>query len=690
VLSRRYNPNVVSVVLEDAVADESNRSQYVQRYKKWTRMYESVVQAKSFPFKDASNLAIPLLAWTTDAIHSRLINPLFEIDDVVHVRPWADGQPSKIDSAKAQTRYLNWKLKSQMGLFSLLDEIVPKMILYGSWFVKARPTQRWIKTKRREFSPDGQSTMTPAWEQVYSGPEFVPVSPLDVLLPTDADQLDQAEHIIHRVWLTLDELVAREDLGFYSGVRANIEAIRARLKYRQDASDGITTQHTDTKVSMQANQGRRIWAEVYECCYRFDMDGDGRAEEWLFTVIKDNGQLIRQTELVDVIPSGRRPWTQFIYKRGIRNPYGRGLGYELDDIVVEINTIFNQMTDAGTLGLAPIVVTRTDSSAAQQVDAAGGWFPGMHISTEDPERDIITKDLNPNLSWSVADIQFLMGFAEKISTISDIQLGRAPDRPGMPRTYGQQLLLNEGGSEALKTIGLRFRESLTDLFRHVWWLEQAYGSPLNYFQVTGEDGQDVLMSVSAQQMQGEFEFSLAPISPGRNRMTERQQKMQAIEAVLPLLDRARVDPVYFRLVKMIWETFDLQRLEDLLILGEDPVTQEHAKMLRGERVVATPFDDHMRHMGLHWQFAQQAAEEGRQDVAMVAMSHVQEHMGVAQQSRGVGAGKAQGNGGGKTKSGGNKADRSPGEQMAATNPMAQMGAMIGGGQGQFMTGGGKR
>lgn len=679
-LTRRDNPNIVNVILSDYDADRGNRSDFERNFRIWTRLYEGVVSKKSFPFEDSSNLHIPMVGWTVDAIHSRLQNPLFAIDEILHIKPRPDGWMQSADQSKAVSAFLNWQFDTQLDFFHLLDEATPREILYGSWFVKIRPTRRANRIKRRVMNPDGSSSFEPDWDVIYEGPELVAASPWDIVLPSDSPSLAQADHIIHRVWLSLGELRQRESLGVYFEVSNHWEQIRSSSRYRRE----LSADEKDTKIDFEASQGRRSWVEALECYYQYDLDDDGIAEEWIFTVLKDSKIIIRATELIDVFPSGKRPFEQFIYKPAIRGPYGKGIGQELDDLNTEVNAIFNQMTDAGTLTLAPAVLSRLNSAASAKLKRHGGIYPGIHIETEDPIGDARLLDFNPNLSFGVTDVQFLLGFAEKITGVSDLQLGRTPDRAG-PRTYGQQLMLQEGSNESLETVGHRYKNTISRIAEQVHDLNRAYMPPTVFYRVTGDDGKDVLGMVNAQEMQGQYDFSIKAVSPSRNLMTERQNKLQALQFILPMIDRARVDPGIYRVVKLVWETFGLQKLDEVVGMGEDSVRQEHVNILRGRRVVASPFDDHQRHLGLHHQFAVEAAEEGRKDIASVTQSHIQEHIQVAQASRGVGARKAQGGG----KKPAQAAGSSPGQDFSKTNSLSQMGNMLGMGMGQFTQGGGK-
>lgn len=644
-LSRADAPDLVSRILQDYEADRGDRAQFEGAFRRWTRMYDNVVESKSFPFQDASNLNIPVISWTITALQSRLQNPLFATDGLTIVKPKPEGwSTGAVDRAKVVEQYLNWRFANRLNFFDVMDEATPKSILYGTWFVKIRP-----RTDKA-----GQ----------YVGPEFVSASPMDVVLPNDCTDIWTAEHVIHRCWRTIDELLWLERQGVYDGVAANLEALRANLKHREEDRWGSSLLQ-DTRIDGGSQMGRRIWLEVLECNYRYDSNDDGLTEEWLFTVAKGARIMIRQVPLRNIYPSERRPWEQFIYKRAMRGPYGKGLAQELEDLNVEINAIFNQMTDAGTLSLAPVIVVRSQSGAAAQLRKEGRIFPGMIIETEDPERDVRVMSINPSVSFGITDVQFLLGFSEKLSAISDVQLGRAPDRPGLPRTYGQQLLLQEGGNESIALIGKRYAQTVTKLIEQVFLLDKAYMPSISFFRTTGAYKDDILGVLSAEDVAGDYDFELRPQTPARNKMLDRQQKLQALQFLLPMIDRARVDPGVYRIVKLVWETFDLQSLEEIIQFGDDPVKAEHVAILQGRPVQPSPYDDPGRHIGMHLRFAKEAEAEGRQDIQMVTQQHIQDSLAMYQQ-------RAPANG---------RQPRQPaatvGEQFAAENPISRMGNIIG-------------
>jgi hypothetical protein len=512
------------------------------------------------------------------------------------------------------------------------------------------------------------------WERLYQGPEVLPVSSQDILLPADSPSLDEAEHVIQRNWLTINDLLGRERRGIYRGISERMDEIKAGTRYRETEPLGQLNVG-DTKIDMSAHSGRKIWIETLECYYQYDMDGDGHAEEWIFTVLKQPRLLVRAVELWQVYPSGQRPFTQFMYKKALKGPYGKGVGQELEDINVEANTILNQMTDVGTISMAGPVMSRAGSLAEEKLNQEEGWYPAMHIPTENPLEDVVFPVLRPHIAFGTQDLDYWLGFGEKMSGVGDVQLGRNPRGGALPRTYGQQLLIQQEGGENLQSVGARFRNSWAQVVDQVHNLNKTYLPEMVFFRVSGERGDDILQFISREDMNGKYDFSIKPVSPARNKQAEQAQKVQAIQFIMPLLDRARVDPGVYKMVKLVWETFGMNKLEEIIGIDDDPVKHEHVAMLQGRRVVATPFDDHQRHMALHFQFAQEALEQGYPGAALAAQSHMQEHVQVS------GIGVPQQGGGQQARPG-----DSPGRELQRNNDVSQQGSTLGGGQGQFVGG----
>ncbi|MBI2174679.1 MAG: hypothetical protein HYU33_05745 [Candidatus Omnitrophica bacterium] len=126
-LTIKDNPNIEMTILSDYEADKAARSDWERNFQMWTRQYDGVLASKTFPFENSSNLHIPLISWTVDALHSRLMNPLFSTDEIVNVRAQPDGQSQSADSAKAVGQFANWQAREQLDLFNVLDEVTPRL-----------------------------------------------------------------------------------------------------------------------------------------------------------------------------------------------------------------------------------------------------------------------------------------------------------------------------------------------------------------------------------------------------------------------------------------------------------------------------------------------------------------------------------------------------------------------------------
>ena len=94
-LTHEQETRLSNWLLENLEDIEERRTARMTQWRKWRDQYEGKVQAKDFPWKNASNVHVPLTAIDTDAIHANMMNRIFS-----HDRIWDVNSPKpaeKID-----------------------------------------------------------------------------------------------------------------------------------------------------------------------------------------------------------------------------------------------------------------------------------------------------------------------------------------------------------------------------------------------------------------------------------------------------------------------------------------------------------------------------------------------------------------------------------------------------------------
>lgn len=124
----------------------------------------------------------------------------------------------------------------------------------------------------------------------YSGPAFEVIPPEDFLYDPDAEDLDQARFVIHRVFRSPDYLRRMEEQGVYSNVEEALAAnpgVRSTSdedyeKLGRYAEEGRQPGHVMTGGLPEAE--KRAPVEVFEWWGLFDPDDDGKMKPFVITV----------------------------------------------------------------------------------------------------------------------------------------------------------------------------------------------------------------------------------------------------------------------------------------------------------------------------------------------------------------------------------------------------------------------
>lgn len=231
----------------------------------------------------------------------------------------------------------------------------------------------------------------------------------------------------------------------------------------------------------------------------YDLDEDGYREPYIVTIRKDTGEVARivarytaegvhlneRNEVYRIEPV--EYWVKYPF---IPNPdggsYDIGLGYLLMPINETVNTILNQMLDAGTLqnlggGVIGKGVRAKGGSMKikpgeyMQIDASGGSV-----------RDSIVPFNFPGPSMALFQLLgMLVDSAKGILSVTDVMSGETP-AANTPATT--TLAMIEQGMKVFSAIYKRIHRAFKHELGLLYRLNKEYGNPEEYYKVDGESG----------------------------------------------------------------------------------------------------------------------------------------------------------------------------------------------------------
>jgi hypothetical protein len=442
-----------------------------ERFAGFLRAYKfrPKTEKKDFPWPGASNIVVPLVKITIDAVVARLQKAIMGTPDLVEVTiKSAQWEPLEKDIRE----WLTWFVENG-GLKSGLRTMAFDMGLCGDSFV----LPRWIKRERDShmYDPSGNIVTVPVVE--YEGVFWHVASPSDVLYPNGFDEWGQLpwKAIKHRY--TWAELKRKEAKGDFD----DVERIRSTNKERSDpawrarAENSQTTGTTSTLYEVYEIHG--LWeippgedaadeAEPVfeELILTYSLDGD------CFLSMIYNPFFGKAHHIVKV------PFLNQAHE-----VQGQSVAEQTVPFQDEASTAHNQKIDAATAANAGIVVVSEESTLGPQQEI----YPGARIVTPNPDKDVRILHMSepgPAIQRVEDQAAFL---AEKASGMSSYNLGMESSIVGSRATAtGTTALISEGNIRQWVSID-DMRDALAELLYLTIQLEQQY-RPEGYEYIPGK------------------------------------------------------------------------------------------------------------------------------------------------------------------------------------------------------------
>jgi len=321
-------------ICEGVKNDLTSREGWEQDIDEWLKLAAQVREDKSFPWPDSANVKYPILTIASTQFASRAYSALLSGPDYVQGRVIGrDETGEKRAKAIKIGKHMSYQLKEEMTEWEQdMDRLLHTLPITGTAFKK--------------------SYYDPALLRNVS--EFV--SPKDLIVDYHAKSLEKAYRKTHILNYTQNELVSLMRSGVFH------EYTEDELQ-RPESTQPRTT-HDSSQNMKQSQTDKSSTHELYECHTWLDLDGDGYEEPYIITVHRGSEKVMR---IVSSIAYGeeavqkneddeiyyiaqKQYFTGFIF---IPDPssgvYGLGFGSLLGPLNVSINTIINQLLDAGTL-----------------------------------------------------------------------------------------------------------------------------------------------------------------------------------------------------------------------------------------------------------------------------------------------------------------------------------------------------
>lgn len=504
-------------------ADLRSRQHWETCLEEWTKLALQVKEQKTWPWVGASNVKYPLVSTASMQFNARsypsLIPSTSNVVKVEVIGKDPDGQ--KLEKAKRIGDYMSYQVLNEMECWEEdMDKLLIMLPIVGTIFKK---------TYYNTVSKQNVSEL---------------VLPKNLVVNYWAKSLETAERVSQIIEMNKRVLKERQMSDIYLDI---------------DLGDPVQT--LDNKNPPPADSTTPY--SIIESHTYLDLDDDDYAEPYIVVFERYSQKVLRivprfdekgihlneekKLEKIDAI----QYFTKFSF---IPNPdggfYDIGFGLLLSPINEAVNTLINQLVDAGTLGnlqggfLGKGLKLKMGESR---------WTPG-EWKTVNSTADDLRKQIVPLPTKEPSNVLFeLMGTlitsGKELASIAEIMVGKMPGQ-NTPATTTMATI--EQGMKVFTAVYKRVYRSLKSEFKKIFALNNIYLDPEKYQRV-----------VDVQIMPNDFDNSSYDVCPGADPNTATQtEKLMKAQGLMELLPSGVLDPV--KVVMRVLEAQEQPSWEQLL------------------------------------------------------------------------------------------------------------------------------
>ena len=452
------------------------RGPMIEDWKRWQTLYWAAPAQKerTFPFKRAANIVIPLAAIAVEATHARFMNTLFTVKPFWSIRArtaeWRD-------VARPFENYLQSEVDSgeTLNMFEFCDEWVMELCKLGTAVVKTGYTKLIKKGLRKEGNSERE-----VYAVVKNGATIERV-PLANYIQRFADTDPQTAPLVGEEHeFTWNQLKRMAQSGRMDGDA--IEEIKRQwtlIRQSDDPSTGAEVQKRQEELA-NAEPYDTATFKVKELYVSFDVDKDGWDEEIVVDYHRATGKFlsIRYNWYEDL----HRPYrlVKYLPVEGIWP--GIGICKQVEQFQEEATTIHRQRLDNATLANMAQIVIRKGLGYGDKEPI----FPGKMWFVDNVQTDIKEFKLSEPYNSSFSNEESVVRYYEKRSGVNEVVLGIPHE--GTPGTATSDLTRLAEGNKRFDLVLKNVKRTLSLAGYDVVSNIQFFGNGQIHWITEGDDG----------------------------------------------------------------------------------------------------------------------------------------------------------------------------------------------------------
>jgi chaperonin GroES len=499
--------------------DKASREGWEGNVDKWLELALQVVDQKTTPWPDASNVKYPLLTTAALQFSARAYPALVPNTSVVRGRVIGfDNDGSKLERAIRVGKHMSYQLLEQMEDWEEgMDKLLFALPIVGCMF------------KKTYFDSVKASNVS---EGVY---------PKELVVNYFTKSLEDAPRVTHELKLSSNEIYERVTEGVFLDVELQTPTVEQTQRQTQ------TSEQSTGVVPPTSTDSSTPYSLLESHCF-LDLDGDGYEEPYIITIEESSNKVLRivarydETSITLTVRGDilRIAPINYFTKFGfIPSPdggfYDIGFGVLLGPINDTINTLVNQMLDSGTM------YNMQAGFMAKGIRIKGGnkpFMPGewkVVASTGDDLR----KGLVPLPVKEPSNVLFqllgtMISSGEKLSSVTEMMTGEIP---GQNTKATVAMAAIEQGMKVFSSIYKRNHRSLSKEYKKLFYLNSIYLDEEDMFTIL-----DVGQEKAAQIGRSDYNLDDVDVVPASDpNMSTEQQKLAKVQAIAEILQLGTVN-----------------------------------------------------------------------------------------------------------------------------------------------------
>lgn len=442
-------------LMDEIQLDLTSRLDWEDRNEKANKLALQVVEKKTFPWPGASNVKFPLITIAAMQYHSRAYPSLVSNNEVVKCKVYgADPTNDLTKKAERISRHMTYQVMEEDASW---EENTDRTLLVQAIAGTAIKKSYFDTLKGHNVS------------------ELI--LPNDFIVNYYTKSIIDSPRVTHRVFLSSNDLYERKARGIFLEPEVEVPPTQVSsnlLNQAKQQAQGVYQQTDDPDTPY----------EFFELHCWLDLDDDGYKEPYIVSLRRDTGKIYRivaryfkegieyrDGKIVRINPE------QYFTKYGfIPSPdggfYDLGFGTLLGPLNDSINTIVNQLIDAGTMS------NTGGGFLGRGVKIKGGdyTFKPMEWKRVDSTGDDLRANIFPLPVREPSEVlykllQMLISYGERIAGATDIMTGVSPGQNTPAETSRNTV---EQGMKVFNGIFKRTWRAMKEEFQKLYRLNQLY------------------------------------------------------------------------------------------------------------------------------------------------------------------------------------------------------------------------